>query len=208
MKNRLGWRWKLVIVFIALFIFSIGFVLSPWGVDCMKGWIDSAYVTCPADQRMDSPAADYFLALAWWQATIRGKEQDGMNLYREFLGILPSNNQPFWFWYDDEGAPKWSGKFDGQTKKGWGILHPRACDAYWEYLQVFQPLNSASFTGVEAYRYKILFYDIYSEYNKDGKPHPKFYRYWNKISQRMIAPAHMQVPPVDPAPPGYEGPEP
>src|SRR6185295_18996483 len=123
MKNRLSWKWKLLIAFIVLLIFSFGFVLSSTGMNTIKGWIDTSYNNCPPEVRVSHPSADGFLTLAWWEGYILGKEKESLNLYREFLGILPGKEEGFWEHYNSDGEAVWNGKFDCKTKTGWGILH-------------------------------------------------------------------------------------
>lgn len=206
-KEPMSWKMRVLIVVAVLFLLLIGFVFTPWGHNTMKGWLDDAYADCPAAERRAHWAADWYINLAWWEATICRRKAEGKAMLREFLGILPSGPRSF----RDEhasGTFQWKGKFDAGARQGWGILHPRACEAYHLLLEIDRPDTSAQETSLDATFYKTLFWDAYSEFTSSDKPHPKFYKYWQRVS-RMINPrwtlGGYRAPPA--SLPGFEGPD-
>ena len=93
-----------------------------------------------------------------------------------------------------------------QFLEAWPV-HPRAPEAFLNYLELYSEGVSGQFTKDEALRYHKLFYEIYPKVTKKhGKPHPKFYVYWTKVRDHYILKYRGAVPPTDPKPPDYEGP--
>jgi hypothetical protein len=210
MAGSKPWSWKvrIALVIVALFISSIIFLLTPWGFGVMKGHLDQVYDECPANERARHWSADWFLGLAWWEGTICRRFDEAKAMYLEFVGILPTKGQSFRDTFA-LGRPEWNGKYDGKTKTGWGPTHPRAPEAYCNYLELDRPYTSAQMTSLDAAFYKILFFDLYAQLTKSPRPHPKFYVYWERV-ERMIDPrftaalrAYRKPPPK---PPDYEGP--
>ena len=205
-KEPMSWKMRTLIVIAVVFLFGIGFVFTSWGFDTMKGWMDNAYNEAPAAERADHWTADYYLSLAWWEAVVCRRRAEGKSMLLEFLGILPDGRESFRDAFL-AGHHKWNGKFDPKTKQSWGILHPRACEAYYLYLETDKPDTSMQETTRDAAFYKVLFFDQYGLFT-NGKAHPQFYKYWARVKQ-MIDPRFLfpgfQWPPD--SLPGYEGPD-
>lgn len=200
----LSWKWKLLIAFIVLVLVGIAFVFTPWGHSAMQGWIDKAYNEMPAAERKDSELADSQLQLAFWTGFVCQSSSHSQQMYLDFLGI---DNPDFFRRYHENYKYDWKGKFDGKEKTGWGILHPRAPEAFLNYLELYSEKQSGQFIKDEAMKYYTLFYEIYPKLTKQyGKPHPNFYVYWDKIKNYYIM-KHRGVPPqVAPRPKDYPGP--
>lgn len=203
----LSWKWKLLIGFVVLVLVGIGFIFTPWGHATMQNWINKGYEELPKAERADSDLANSQLKLAYWAGNICQASGKAQEMYLDFLGL---NNPNFFQKYHDTGMMEWSGKFEGTPKSGytgWGILHPRGPEAFFNYLDLYQEGKSGQFIKDEAAKYYILFYEIYPKLTKKhGKPHPKFYVYWEKIKNGFIMKYKGQVQPVAPRPPEYDPP--
>ena len=213
MAEKGSWKLYLLIGFVVLFISSFAFFFTSFGMNTMKGMMDSSYNDAPPAERISLPAADKFLTLAFYRGSILMDREGAMEMYREFLGIQTTEDgKDFFDVYNSTKKTPWSGKFEGDRKTGytgWGILHPRACEAYNEYLQLLAQDASKQRRGEEAIRYHTLFYVIYPKIakSKGRTPHPKFYVYWEKIDERLIQPARLSNrPKPKPKPAGFEGP--
>ena len=209
-SKPLSWKWKLTIVFVILFFAGMAILFSTWGHKMMKGWIKEAYEQCPAEERVTHSSADWYLLLADFEARACWRDDLGMEMYEEFLAIRPGKNGDFFKTYQSYG-PQWNGFFDKKTKTGWGIMHERAPEAYYKHLLLYQPRNTMQFTTARAVHYHTLFYKIYPQLAKSKKylPHPKFYKYWERIRDRLIERRFM--PPgaditTQPKPADFEGP--
>ena len=206
----LSWKWKLLIAFVVLAIIGVGFIFTAWGHGTLQSWINKTYQEAPASERAASAAADHHISLAWWVGTVCGQRNPAIHAYKDFMGMLDTDGKSFWDWRD-QGRTRWNGKFerlkDG-TYVGWGILHERAPEAYWEYLNLYYTNESGQYVAKESIRYHTLFYDIYRTVSKTQKPHPKFYKYWEKIknSPQFLDPKYGLPPPTDPKPADFEGP--
>lgn len=204
----MSWKWKLLIVFVVLALGVFGFIFTPVGHTVMEGWIRKAYRECPPEQRATHGSADYWLKLAYWEGTICGQDEKARKLYQEFLGILPTDGKSFFEHYKSNHTPKWTGFFDPKENKqypGWGFLHPRAPEAYFEYLKLYQGKESSQFTSFEGANYHTLFYEMYPIFTKTQKVHPKFYVYWDRVAN-WIDRKFVEIPPVRPKPADMEGP--
>ncbi|MBI3831459.1 MAG: hypothetical protein HY291_18210 [Planctomycetes bacterium] len=206
-NKPLSWKWKLLIALVVLILVGIGFVFTPWGHSTMQNWINKSYDELPPAERADSTLADSQLKLAYWEGNICQASQKAQETYLDFLGL---SNPNFFQRYADTGRMEWSGKFENTGKTpytGWGIMHPRAPEAFFNYLDLYQEGKSGQFIKDEAAKYYVLFYEMYPKIaKKHGKPHPQFYVYWDKIKNGFIMKYKGPMPHVDPKPPEYEGP--
>lgn len=208
----MSWKWKLAIVIVILILVGIGFLFSMPGQKTMTGWIRDAYNQSPENERRTHPGADWWLLLAAFEAKLCWRDDVGMDMYKEFLAIKDHEKHGDFFKSVHVVGPQWNGFFDGKKKSGWGILHERAPEAYYNFLLIYQPLNTDQTTSLMAANYHLLFHELYKRYDPDKKykPHPKFYKYWAKISDRMINRKYTTGKNLatDPKPPEYEGPIP
>lgn len=201
----LSWKWKITIALVILILIGIGFVFTPWGHSTMKGWVDTSYEKMLPEERQESELADSYLQLAWWTGFICQSSKSAQAMYKDFLGI--EDEDDFFNKYKDYGQMPFKGKFDLKTRTGWGILHPRAPEAFLSYLELYSEGQSGQFIKDEAIKYHTLFYEIYPKVTKKyGKPHPNFYVYWEKIKNNYIIKYRAMPPNVAPKPPEFRGP--
>lgn len=182
MGKPLSWKWRLVIAGVCGALFVMAAVFSPWGQDWYEGRIRTEFAEMPASDRRDSDLADRYLWLAWWRSVILQDSKSGMRMYRDFLG-LPRNLR------DDSFFKSWDFSKDGlcseDGKTGWGPLHPRAPEAYWRYLELFEVEHSSQFTHAECCNYYRMFYTWMLRNADNRRPHPQFNVYWPKIKNLM-----------------------
>jgi hypothetical protein len=176
----LSWKWKLTIAFVVLFFVSLVMVFTDWGTDTMRGWIAAAYAKCQPKERQKSDAADWYLLLAWWEGGPCGREEKAIRMYREFIGIANKDKERegmrmIIYPYDYEASGFW----DEKSKTGWGWTHPRAPEAYYKMLSLFQSNHTAQATTEQAQGYYLLFYAY--AINCFGRPHPNFYVHWENV---------------------------
>lgn len=205
----MNWKWKLGIALLIVLLMIFAFIFTPFGMVKMQGWLKKAYNECPPEQRLTHWSADAWMFLAWWEGTLCQRDLEARRMYQEFLGIVPMGGKSFSSQYNGAGLLKWNGFFNPKADKkypGWGIFHERAPEAYYEYLRLYQPMESAQFTTFEAAFYHTLFYEIYPNISHTNRPHPKFYKYWDIISQRMMELRYDRPKPVRAKPPDMEGP--
>jgi hypothetical protein len=195
----------MVIVIVTGIFVMIGLMFSKAGHEYRTQMLDQAYAADPDDP----DTADAFLNWAWFQAHIMWEDKRAMDMYREFLAVLPDEGgTDFYDTYNKYGRYRWTGKWDAKKKKGWGISHPRACEAFYSYLKLYESNHSKQRTAIEARKYYKLFYELYGMMRRDGRPHPKFYVYWQRIVDRYIKPGRMgRIPRPAPRPAAMSGPE-
>ena len=182
MAKSTNWKWKAAGIIAALFLFSIAFVFTSSGQNWVKSKIDEAYEALPPEDRRVSPWADRYLSLAWFKGSIAGRDDEAMQMYRDFCGLLPDAHGQDVF---SDPRHKLHGKCSEDGKFGWGPLHPRAPEAFWEYLQTGYPLKSGEVTAKECEKYYDLFYDWMIRNSPEREPHPLFNKYWMKIREMM-----------------------
>ena len=189
MSKPLSWKWKLTIAFVVLAFLGMAFIFSQGGYEWMRGRLDRAYDETPEKERRDSEVANEFLNLAGWRATLMDPET-AMRMYKEFCGI----KEPLTV----EAVLK-TGKLDGKCspdgKTGWGPMHPRAPEAYYKYMLIFDSDTSASSQYIRqvGFDYYRLFYTYMKYFSPDHKPHPKFNCYWDKI-QKIMSRGRVEIP--------------
>jgi hypothetical protein len=177
MSGRKGsWKWKLCLAIVAALIGLMVLAFSSFGQNWARDQVLDGYNQTPEAERRDSAWADRWLALAWWRSTILLDSEGGMEMYREFCGLpkdrrAPNNVFRDWKLESPLCSP------DGD--KGWGPEHPRAPEAFYNYLVLYDTLESSQFTHAECENYFRLFYTwmLY----KTRKVHPNFSKYWPKI---------------------------
>jgi len=177
MGKPMSWKTKIGLGILAFMFFTFIFVFTPFGQNWMKERIDEAYEATPEADRRTSSEADRYISLAWWRGNILLDDQGAMKMYREFLGIEEDKDKNSVY----TNGKLVSSKVSPDGTKGWGPMHPSAPDVYWEYLSHYDKLHSVSKTSNEAWNYYRLFYTWPMQYTKEGKPHPKFKKYWNRI---------------------------
>ena len=216
MAKSLSWKWKLTIVGVVLLIFGMGFVLSSWGCTTMQSWIVKAYDECPPEDRFNHPAADWWLRLAFFEGYICGRKDVANKMYMRFLATLPEEKGKgkrkrkinFFDRVRQGGRAKFIGFYDQKKKTGWGIFHPRAPEAFYEYLELNASWVSQQYRAEMGRDYHKLFHDLYPYYKRTrGKPHPNFYIYWTTIRERYVVKDRRGVPQTRSKPKGYLGPE-
>jgi hypothetical protein len=173
----MSWKWKLLIAFVVISLFSFGFFLSPPGHRWLEKRIVDRYQALPEAERRESAFADSYLTLAWWRGSICQDSKSAMEMYREFCGLPKDAKDDSVFKTFKLVGPLVSP--DGKT--GWGPLHPRAPEAYYNFILFYDVLNSSQFTQERCWEYYRLFYIWHITYSPDRKPHPNFNKYWPKI---------------------------
>ncbi len=209
-NKPLSWKWKLLIGMVLLVLFGTGFLFSDYGNNMIIAWIKKDFDQTPDNQKATHEGANWYLSLAWFQGNICLRTKVAMDMYLDFLAIKKGKHGDFFKTADDWG-PQWNGQFfDSKKKIGWGPLHERAPEAYYEYLVLYDIEGSKQMTTFKALNYAKLFVDIYPyiREDSDGNPHPKFYKYWSIIKKRMIDTRFLRTgyPEVPPKPDGFEGP--
>ena len=129
-----------IIAIVILFLAALWMLFSNWGCSIFQGWIDSAYQECPQAERKTQSAADWQLTLAWWYE-ISLRDEEAMKCYDDFL----------------------------ENKKDWGWTHPRAPEAAWNRLLVWERNHSFQLNREEAIRVleKIRSHPRYKEFYPD-----------------------------------------
>lgn len=207
-REKLSWKWKITIAIVVLLLVLIGVVFTPVGHNIMRNGIQKTYDETPAKERATSEAADTWLALAFYVGWVCQQSEDSMTMYKQFLGVADNQEGDFWTRSND-WQEKWDGFFQGSDRDGytgWGPLHPRAPEAFYNYMQLYGPTVSDQFEGRMARHYYDLFYTKYGRMTRTWKPHPKFYVYWDKIKIMCMKWKGDPPPDVPPRPDGYEGP--
>jgi hypothetical protein len=138
--------------------------------------IQKQFEALPEKDRRASDLANQFLLLAEIQELLCD-EHGAMQMYREFCGLPKDSkdNSVFETW-------KLTGPLvttNGQS--GWGPLHPRAPEAYFNFLALYEVQNSSQFTQERCWEYYRLFYTWSIAFSPDHKPHPCFNKYWPKV---------------------------
>ena len=197
-KARLTWKWKLAIAVIALVLFLMGWLLSKSGNDWLKDKIVERMEALPTSEQRDSAWADCYLKLAWWSCNIRRDADDAMEMYKRFCGVGKDDkgHDPF----DQAGGiAKLIGICSPDGKTGWGPMHPRAPEAYWDYMEIYDTMTSASeqFVQQAAFKYYRLFYTWMISHTPEHRPHPRFNVYWGKIRERLARRAVYWPPDID-----------
>lgn len=195
----------IVTIFVVSFFVMIALIFSKTGHDYRMQMLNQAYAENPDDPE----TANAFLDWAWFQANIMLERRRAKDMYREFLAVLPDEDgTEFMDTYQKYGYYRWTGKWDAKKKKGWGILHPRACEVFYRYLKLYRKDHSRQRTSLEARNYYKLFYEMYPMVRRKWGPHPKFYVYWKRIRERFIKPGRMGgIPRPAPKPASMSGPE-
>jgi hypothetical protein len=175
----LSWKWKLTIGFVALFIFLLIVMFTPWGCQAMRAALDSSFESCPPEERREHWTADWWMRLAFWEGYICGRREVAEGMYLEFIGIAPTGKTSFQDTYTLQGQTPWAGgKYDSRNKTGWGVLHPRAPEAYYNYLYLESPFTSSQQIHKLATFYPTLFWTIYCQEARSTTPHQRLYVYW------------------------------
>jgi hypothetical protein len=173
--RKLSWKWRLTILFVIAVITLLGVIMSDDGQEWMVSKVVASYNELPESERRDSPLADRYLKLAYFRGFICGDSKNAMLMYQRFLGIVPDEKgeNVFKTWKLNGGlcSP------DGKT--GWGPAHPRAPEAYMNYLELYEPLNSSQYTGDRCWEYYTLLYEWMIR--KTGKPNENFKKYWDRV---------------------------
>jgi len=204
----LSWKWKLTIAFVAFLIFLLVLAFTPWGCQAMRNGLDRAYENCPAEERREHWSANWWMRLAFWEGYICGRRQVAQQMYLEFIGIAPTGNTPFQDAYTQQGLKNWKGKYNPKTRTGWGVLHPRAPEAYWNYLCLEESYTSEMQLHKLASLYPTLFWTIYAQEARSNTPHPKCYVYWGETRiPRMLKPKYGGWTKLPTRPPSCDPPE-
>ena len=180
MGKKGSWKWKLSVVILIACICLMVMVFSTGGQEWARAKVFEKFQELPPAEQRDSPWADRWLALAWWRSNILMDPEAGMEMYREFCGLpkdrkAQSNN--IVYARGDLDSPLCSK--NGAT--GWGPMHPRAPEAYYNYLEMVDIADSSQFTHNECENYYRLFYTWMRRNSPDHKVHPDFNKYWKKV---------------------------
>lgn len=191
MAKPLSWKWKLTIAFVVLSIVGMGFVLTPYGQDVMVSKIDEEFQLLPESERRTSELADRYMFLAWWRANIMMDSDSAVKMYKDFLGLNADPKTKANVFLNGKLVSKYVSP-DGKT--GWGPMHPRGPEAFYNYLELLQSSKSSQIHVIECFKYYQLFYIWMRQHAPDHKVHPKFNKYWPQI-RNMIAVRPRQPPP-------------
>lgn len=202
MGKPLSWKWKLSITGVVLALCAIGFFLSSPGQDWLAGKMLQYIEETPEAERRDSPWAGRWLALAWWRGNVLMDTEASMEMYRQFCGLPKSRRDDTFFQTYKLSGPLTSE--DGKT--GWGPMHPRAPEAYFAYLELFEPLNSSQRMHEQCLNYYRLFYTWVSRHSDNFKPHPYFKKYWPQIKEFASKRSGLGWQEIDPRAPMAEEP--
>jgi hypothetical protein len=180
-RGRMTWKFKILIVFVVGSIVLMAAALTPWGHDAAESWMRSSFESMPEDQRRTSIYADGWLALAWWTGNICQDTKRASRLYLEFCGAAK----------DEKGRDFMQNKLeligmcskDGMT--GWGPYHPRAVEAYFNYLVISETEKSSTFYNEDLFRFYYLFYTWCSIRGEKRVPEC-FEKYFNKVLQQNV----------------------
>lgn len=177
-RGRMSWKWKLVLCFILGFLIMMVLALTPFGHKLAKNHIRSAFENMPAEERRTSAYADWWLRLAWWAGAIRSDPNEAADMYLEFVGAKKDSKGR-----DFTVTLKLTGLCSEDGKTGWGPFHPRAVEAYHDYLDFMEPEKTTQFYNGEMFRMYRLFYQWSALYG-EKKIHPCFKVHWKKILDR------------------------
>ena len=202
MGKPLSWKWKISIGVLCFVLFVTGFVFTPAGHSWMKARVMDSYNELPEGERRASPLADKFMSLAYFRGNICLDSETAMEMYKEFCGYKfrgPSGDE-----YMLKAIQ--TGKLDGlcspDGKTGWGPVHPRAPEAFYEYITLYSPTHSSQFVKAEVSNYYRLFFTWCRQRGPDHKVHPNFMKYWPKLRDLAEHDHHQWPTDVSPSAPG------
>jgi hypothetical protein len=181
MGKPLSWQWKLTIAFVVFLFALLVTAFTPAGADMVRGWIDSAYKSCPEALRGRQAAADWFLRLAWWEGFVCGRDKKAVQMYLEFIGLYEDGE----VYENPEQVTNPNDYWDQEKETGWGWVHPQAATAFYEMLMLYKVNHSGEMTGKRAYIYYALFYE--HALSRKGRPHPSFYKHWQYVKPLIAA---------------------
>lgn len=206
MAKPMSWKWKLAIGSVVFILFAMGFVFTEAGHIWMKARIMNAYNELPESERRASPLADKFMSLAYFRGNVTLDSERAIEMYKEFCGYKfrgPSGDE---YMFKAIQTGKLEGICSPDGKTGWGPMHIRAPEAFYEYIQLYSPTHSSQFTKSEICNYYRLFF-TWCRTRGDHKVHPNFMKYWPKLRDLAMQDKHpwpADVPPNVPGAPVYK----
>jgi hypothetical protein len=182
----MSWKWKLTITLVLLALFLTGFLLSDSGYKWMREHIVKQMQELPAAEQRESPLADSFMTLAWFRGSICLDEPNALEMYKDFCGYGYPAKAGNGVAYME--AALQTGKLQGlcspKGDTGWGPEHPRAPEAFYQYLEIKRRDSTSQNWKGECSNYYRLFYTWMRYYSKSRKPHPLFNKYWPAIRKK------------------------
>ncbi len=183
MGKPMSWKWKLAIGVVAFLLFGTGFIFTESGHQWMRDRIMNAYNELPDAEKRDSPLADKFLTLAYFRSNVTLDPKTGMEMYKEFCGFRCKPDRGTEYGMKVVQTGKLDGICSPDGKTGWGPMHMRAPEAFFNYIQLYDPTHSNQFTKAEIENYYRLFFLWPRIWGPDHKPHPLFMKYWPKLKE-------------------------
>jgi hypothetical protein len=199
MGKPLSWKWKITIGLVLFVLFGTGFIFTPAGHSWMKSRVMDAYNEMPEGERRNSNLGDRYLWVADFRGTICLDSETAIEMYKEFCGYKfprAGNGEEYMM------RALQTGKLDGlcspDGKTGFGPLHPRAPEAFYEYILLYNPTHSSQFTKAEISNYYRLFFTWCRQRGPEHKVHPMFMKYWPKLRDLGERSNHPWPPDVNP----------
>ncbi len=183
MAKPMSWKWKLAIGAVVGVLFVMGFIFTDSGHTWMKARIMTAYNELPDNEKRTSPLADKFLSLAYFRANIIMDTKTGMEMYKEFCGMRFKGDRGTEYGMKVINTGKLDGICSPKGDIGWGPMHPRAPEAFYNYILLYDPIHSNQFTKQEIENYHRLFYTWCRVWGPDHKVHPLYMKYWPKLAE-------------------------
>ncbi len=192
MGKPLSWKWKLVLATIVLSLTALWYVFTDGCQNAVVGRISQEYNSMPESEQRDSAWASRWLYWAAFKGSVCGEYKVACSMLKEFCGMPKDYNMRTWDYVNspqfkrNDSKNAFQGKCSPNGMTGWGPTHPDAPDAFYDYVCYQEPYQAGATTGREAKVYYLLFYVWHAKHSADGKPHPKFMKYWDKMRQKAL----------------------
>jgi len=150
--------------------------------------MNESFKDTPLDERRTSSLAGRWLAWAYFRGYTLGNYSDGYEMYRDFLG-LPKKTWAADTIFSSAPANKKEvgvGKASADWQQGWGIMHPDAADAFYDYICLLEVKESGVTIARESKAYYMYLYNLHMKKSPDHMPHPLFAKYWPKVRQKIL----------------------
>lgn len=186
MGKPLNWKWKLFWACVLLFCFMVIYAFTEGCHDYVIRSMNDSFRDTPPEERRESGLAGRYLAWAYFRGNTIGDPPSAYEMYRDFLGF-PKKRWIADIVFSPNAKEKvGSGKASADWQQGWGILHPDACDAFYDYICLMEAKESGYNIARESKAFYVAMYEWHAKKSPTKEPHPKFMKYWVKVRQKIL----------------------
>ena len=186
MSKPINWKWKLVLGSMLGISFLVLYSLTDGANDFVVARMNEYYKDTPPDERRSSSWAGRWLFWSYFRGYTLGDNKGGYELYRDFLGLPKKPWAADVYFNPNPKLKNGTGKASADWQQGWGILHPDAADAFYDYICLMESTESGVNIARESKAYYVYLYDLHMKKSPDHQPHPKFQKYWVKVRQKIL----------------------